>query len=43
LSDTMIKVASVADIPVGEVKIFEVEDVSIAICNVDGRFCSIEY
>lgn len=39
----MIKVASVADIPVGEAKIFEVEDVSIAICNVDGRFYAIEY
>jgi len=39
----MIKVANVADIPAGEVKIYEVEDISIAICNVEGKFYAIEY
>ena len=42
MSDTMIKVAEVDDIPVGEVKTFEVEDIPIAICNVDGTFYAIE-
>ena len=42
MSETKIKVAEVSDIPVGEARVYEVDDIPIAICNVDGNFYAIE-
>lgn len=42
MSDAMKKVATAADIPNGESKVFEIEDISVAICNVGGTFYATE-
>jgi 3-phenylpropionate/trans-cinnamate dioxygenase ferredoxin subunit len=42
MSDRFVRVARTDEIPEGEARVFEVGDVSIAVCNVDGRFHAIE-
>lgn len=37
-----VKVAKITDIPIGEIKSFEAEGETIAICNVDGKFYAIK-
>lgn len=36
------RIASTADVAPGEVKVYEVEDHRVAVCNVDGEFHAIE-
>ena len=42
MSDTLVKVGLTSEIGKNEAKVFEVEDVSIAVCNVEGKFYAIE-
>lgn len=42
MSGTFVRVARTEEIPDGEARIFELGDVSIAVCNVDGTFYAIE-
>lgn len=42
MSSDLVKIARVSEIPAGEAKVFKVEDISIAICNVDGNFYAVE-
>lgn len=42
MSNDLVKIAGVSDIPAGEAKVFKVEDISIAICNVDGKYYALE-
>ena len=42
MSDNFIRIARTAEIPPGTVKVFEIEDISIAICNVNGSFHAVE-
>lgn len=37
-----VPVAAVGEVPPGEARVFEVEDRSIALCNVEGRFHAID-
>ena len=36
-----VKVAKVEEIPMGRVKVIELEDEDIAVCNVDGEFYAV--
>ena len=36
-----VKVANVEEIPTGRVKVIELEDEDIAVCNVDGEFYAV--
>lgn len=36
-----IKVANIADVPLGQVRIFNVAEESVALCNVDGNFFAV--
>ena len=38
----LVKVAKTSDIAVGCIKVFEIEDISIAVCNVGGEFYAVE-
>lgn len=42
MSDRFVRVARTEEIPEGEARVFEVGDVSIALCNVGGTFHAIE-
>lgn len=42
LDESKIKVADTGDIPEGEARVFNVENISIAICNVGGTYYAIE-
>ena len=42
MNDHFIEIAKIADIPDGEVRTYEQENLSIAVCNVDGRFYAVE-
>jgi 3-phenylpropionate/trans-cinnamate dioxygenase ferredoxin component len=38
----LVDIAKVTDIPLNEVRTFEVEGLPIAVCNLDGRFYAID-
>ncbi|MBI4306479.1 MAG: non-heme iron oxygenase ferredoxin subunit [Chloroflexi bacterium] len=42
MAPRFVKVARTADVPEGEVRVYRVDDVAIAVCNVDGNFYAIE-
>ena len=42
MNNGLLKIAGVSDIRSGEAKVFKVEDISIAICNVNGEYFAIE-
>jgi 3-phenylpropionate/trans-cinnamate dioxygenase ferredoxin subunit len=42
LSDVLVKVGLTTEIGEGEARVFEVEDISVAVCNVAGKFYAIE-
>ncbi len=42
MTETFVKVASVSEVPEGHARVFEVGDLEIALCNVDGTFHAIE-
>lgn len=42
MSDRFVRVARTDEVPEGEARVFEVGDVSIALCNVGGSFHAIE-
>ena len=37
-----VKLAKITEIPAGEVRTFDYEDLSIAICNIEGAFYAID-
>jgi len=42
LAEKLIKTAKVTDIPAGQIKVYDIEDISIALCNVNGLFYAVE-
>ncbi len=42
MSDLGVEIANTSDIPDGTAKIYEFEDISLAVCNVNGDFFAIE-
>ena len=42
MEENYIEIGQTSDIPSGTVKIYEYEDISVAICNVNGNFHAIE-
>ena len=42
MAKRFVAVARAADIPPGEARVFEVEDLSLAVCNVGGTFYAID-
>ena len=42
MSQTFIPLAKTTDIPLGQVRVFEHQDLEIAVCNVEGRFYAVE-
>ena len=42
MSNDLLKISAISEIPAGEAKVFKVEDISIAICNVGGKFFAVE-
>lgn len=42
MTETYLKVARVEDVPEGQARVFDVGDLEIALCNVDGAFYAIE-
>ncbi len=42
MEDKLVEIGNASDIPSGTTRIFEYEDISIAICNVSGNFYAVE-
>jgi 3-phenylpropionate/trans-cinnamate dioxygenase ferredoxin subunit len=42
MTETYMKVARVEDVPDGQARVFDVGDLEIALCNVQGKFYAIE-
>ena len=42
MSENLVKVANASDLAEGEARVFEVDNIPIALCNVDGKFYAIE-
>ncbi len=42
MSDTIVKVANTTDINDGEARVFRIEEIDVAVCNVSGSFYAIE-
>lgn len=42
MSQPFIPIAKTTDIPLGQVRVFEYQGLSIAVCNVEGRFYAVE-
>ena len=42
MSQTFIAIAKTSDVPLGQVAVFDHQGLSIALCNVEGRFYAVE-